>query len=236
MARRRDKRKRWVARKKANAAEERQTDREARIEKQAEILIKKRLEEQKKPTSHVEQATQCKPSGAKEDGHSTSKKSRVQSAPLRRPKEINETHIVKTTKYLGSGTFGICYLAFYRGMTVVVKELKSLKNSKTATDDAAAKRTKEELLYEADIIRKLGDHPGLPLLFGVCSRNQPYKLILQFHGEAQSSLTIARALHSKRITTKREWDVIVKMSAEALHHVHSMGFLHNDLKSNNIIC
>ncbi|KAK3741668.1 hypothetical protein QZH41_016248 [Actinostola sp. cb2023] len=135
----------------------------------------------------------------------------------------------------GSGTFGICYLAFYRGMTVVVKELKSLKNSKTATDDAAAKRTKEELLYEADIIRKLGDHPGLPLLFGVCSRNQPYKLILQFHGETQSSLTIARALHSKRITTKREWDVIVKMSAEALHHVHSMGFLHNDLKSNNIL-
>jgi serine/threonine protein kinase len=126
-------------------------------------------------------------------------------------------------------------MAFYRGMKVVVKELKIVKVTNLETDNEAAKRTKEELIYEAKVINKLGDHPGLPLLFGMCSRSQPFKLVLQFHGEGNISLTISRAPYSRKIVNKQEWGDILKKAADALNHIHSVGFLHNDLKCNNII-
>lgn len=40
-------------------------------------------------------------------------------------KQINPTEIVSANKFLGSGTFGTCHLAHYRGILVAVKEFKS---------------------------------------------------------------------------------------------------------------
>lgn len=42
-----------------------------------------------------------------------------------RVKQINPTEIVSANKFLGSGTFGTCHLAHYRGIFVAVKEFKS---------------------------------------------------------------------------------------------------------------
>ena len=42
-------------------------------------------------------------------------------------KEINPSLVVRTEKFLGSGTFGNCYLAYYRDLLVAVKEFKSVK-------------------------------------------------------------------------------------------------------------
>lgn len=65
---------------------------------------------------------------------------------------------------------------------------------------------REELIYEACIMTKLGDHPGLPLLFGVCSERAPYRIIMQFHGSQDgSSMTIANVLAKKQITDKATW-------------------------------
>jgi len=216
--RRKLKRKRWQEKKRAKAAEERQKDRERRIEERAKQLADEREKEKSKATP----------------SKNTSEERPAKKQRTSMLKEIDSNHVVRTQKHLGSGSYGSCFLAFYRGMTVVVKELK-VNIGKRETEQEAKDRTKTELIHEAQIITQLGDHPGLPLLFGICSNCTPYQLILQFHGDGINSITIAKALYSKAITKKKEWSKIIVDTAKALDHIHQVGFLHNDLKTNNVV-
>jgi len=77
--------------------------------------------------------------------------------PPRRPvdvqhrvKEINPSLVVWTEKFLGSGTFGNCYLTYYRDLLVAVKEVKSVK--KWTTNDL-----KKEVRQEARMITYLAE-------------------------------------------------------------------------------
>ena len=140
-----------------------------------------------------------------------------------------------TSVHLGSGSHGSCYLGVYRGIDVVVKELRVKQLQQESREDAKA-RVVQELIYEARILNKLGDHPGLPLLFGVCTESTPYRLVMQFHGDqGHSSLTISSMLSKKRRPDKMSWARIIVQTAEALARVHEKGFLHNDLKVNNVV-
>ena len=89
-------------------------------------------------------------------------------------KEINRALLkVDKTPKIGSGTFGNCYIALYRNeFRVVAKEIKRMESSK---------QTKEEVLREAAAIASIGDHWGIPHLFGVCTEQAPHYLVLQFH-------------------------------------------------------
>ena len=59
---------------------------------------------------------------------------------------------------------------------------------------------------------------------------------MQFHGNQDgSSLTIHSALSNKSIPDKMTWPRIIVKTAEALARVHEKGFLHNDLKSKNVV-
>ena len=59
---------------------------------------------------------------------------------------------------------------------------------------------------------------------------------MQFHREKEgNSLSISSALSKKTITDQATWTRIIVKTAKALAHVHNMGFLHNDLKSNNVL-
>ena len=110
-------------------------------------------------------------------------------------KEIPASHVILTRTCLGSGSYGACYLSTFRGMNVVVKSLH-IHEGKGENRNQAENRVRQELIYEARIVNKLGYHPCLPLLFGVCSEAPPFRLILQFHGDKKthSSLTISSAL------------------------------------------
>ena len=55
-------------------------------------------------------------------------KKRNEDKERRKFKEIDPSLVVRTTNFLGAGTFGSCYLAFYRDMVVAVKEFKERKN------------------------------------------------------------------------------------------------------------
>ena len=151
-------------------------------------------------------------------------------------KEISSDQIRRTAVHLGSGSYGSCYLALlYRSIRVVVKELR-VKQLQLESREEAEARVARELIYEARILNKLGDHPGLPLLFGVCTERAPYRLIMQFHGNQDgTSFTISTALSNKRIPDKMTWTRIIAKAAGALARIHEKGFLHNDLKSNNIV-
>jgi len=132
--RRRKERKREEARQ-ANIA-----DRRKRIEKEAARIVKEQQTQEARASRKQTRA----------DEH--------QDAPRKAPrlslgsvKEINHSQVILGEKQLGSGTFGSCYLGSYRGLDVVVKQLKVKKYSKETQEDAET-RVRKELIYEARII------------------------------------------------------------------------------------
>ena len=106
-------------------------------------------------------------------------------------KEMNPVKIVRTEKSLGSGTFGVCYLAYYRNITVAVKEYKMKSRS--------VDEVKRALLHEARMINHLGDHRNVPLLFGAVTKGEKLQLVTQFHGEKGKSVTLSTALKKKKL-------------------------------------
>ena len=164
---------------------------------------------------------------------------KVEKAPSRRSeetlqiagrREIDPSLVKKISdEPIGSGTFGNVFLAEYRGMKVAVKEMKGKDGSKKETE-----RCRQEVLHEANILMNLGDHPNLPFLFGICTKHQPFSIVLQFHGTGNKSLTLHKVLRNKMMNMKRTATVFKEL-AETLHYIHNKGLLHNDLKTNNVI-
>ena len=60
---------------------------------------------------------------------------------------------------------------------------------------------------------------------------------MQFHGDRENykSVTIHRALSSGTIFDRATWLDIIRKFASALVHVQDVGFLHNDIKANNVL-
>lgn len=127
-------------------------------------------------------------------------------------KEINPVEIVRTEKSLGCGTFGVCYLAYYRNITVAVKEYRMKSKS--------VDEVKRALLHEARMINHLGDHRNVPLLFGAVTKGEKLQLITQFHGEKGESVTLSKAFKKKKLD-KPQWLDILKRICEGLSHVHN---------------
>ncbi|XP_068742127.1 serine/threonine-protein kinase D-like [Montipora capricornis] len=114
-------------------------------------------------------------------------------------------------------------------MVVAVKELKVLGHSQQEIV-----QQRKEVIHEATIMLRLGDHRGLPLLFGIQSKVTPFRIIMQFHGINDKSLTIRRAVRKIKLSNE-EWKTVVDLVGRALQFIHSKGVLHNDLKGDNIL-
>lgn len=84
------------------------------------------------------------------------------------------------------------------------------------------------------MIGQLGDHRGLPLLFGVITKSLPLRLITQFHGQNKSYSTLHKVI-KKGTLDKPSWLGILKKIIEALDHMHKAGVVHNNVKSNNVV-
>lgn len=84
--------------------------------------------------------------------------------------------------FIGRGSFAVVKLQSFRGIKVAVKELLP----RTLLTD---------VLHESSILVKLS-HPYVPYLFGICTRKQAYKIIMQFEGISNSCkpLTLQEAL------------------------------------------
>ena len=241
--RRKNKKKRRDKRRKEEAKQARIEDRRRRLETQVERVIQERItsgelmrvsaEPADRPPSQTAKNTTSRKRAANTDSEEVPQK----AARLHGLKEIPASHVILTRTCLGSGSYGSCYLGMFHGMNVVVKSLH-VHEGNGENRQQAENRVRQELIYEARIVNKLGYHSYLPLLFGVCSEAPPYRLILQFHGDKKThnSLTISSAL-SKRtmLSDKVCWIEIIKKVASALKHVHEAGFLHNDVKSNNVV-
>ena len=186
-----------------------------RPELSATNKIRTVLESRGLPCEKVEKAPSCRPEKT------------LQTAGQR---EIDPSLVKKISdEPIGSATFGNVFLAEYRGMKVAVKETKGKDGSQKETE-----RCRQEVLHEANILINLGDHPNLPFLFGMCTKHQPFSIVLQFHGTGNKSLTLHKVLRKKMMNMKQTATVF-KDLAETLHYIHSKGLLHNNFKTNIIM-
>ena len=98
-----------------------------------------------------------------------------------------------------------------------------------------SKKTREEVWREASAITGIGDHWGIPLLFGFSTDRAPFYLVLQFHALRSESVTLFKAASEKVIQDVAMCANILKQTWKILMFIHERGFLRNDLKSNNVV-
>ena len=125
--------------------------------------------------------------------------------------------------YAGRGSFGIVKIQEFRGIQVAVKTFlpRSLKC---------------DVYHEASILQRLC-HPYLPLLMGICVIQQPFCIVMQFHGfRGLEASTIADQLMNRNHFTSHSWLLLVTQLLEAIHYLHEEAkILHNDIQCNNIL-
>ena len=96
-------------------------------------------------------------------------------------------------------------------------------------------------MYEAVIMTKVcSGHPNLPLFMGVYDHPEHQKplLITKFYSIAGKSCTLHQYLRQQLLShspTIQEWAQLLIGVCKGLEHIHDKGYLHNDLKADNIV-
>ena len=94
-------------------------------------------------------------------------------------------------------------------------------------------------INEAKTILEIPSHPCLPLLIGLCCELQPYLLVSKLYGNRQFGVMLcisAALVESKRQKELQlDWLSILYGIAEGLLHMHTNGFVHGNLQSDNVI-
>ena len=138
---------------------------------------------------------------------------------LHNPTDCDDT----SQTYIGRGSFGIVRIQIYRGIKVAVKELpRSLVN---------------DVHHEAEILAMFC-HLYLPLLFGIHTATQPYKIVMQYHSlhEGGKSTTLYDVLSTSKIHSEHTIVMLCIQLMEAVRYLHDdVKVLHDDLKCNNIL-
>ena len=136
---------------------------------------------------------------------------------------ISAHELQVTTQQLGEGCFGKCTVAIYKETYEVC--MKSLKGGLTA---------ESHLLQEARMLCKVSGHTHIPHCFGVCKSMMA--VVMSLHTVEGKSLTLEGAMHSNGNVMEKESGIkYLTQVATALSHVHNKGYLHNDVKGNNIV-
>ena len=137
--------------------------------------------------------------------------------------EVDSSMLVNISQkqcYAGRGSFRIVKIQAFRSIQVAVKMFlpRSLKC---------------DVYHEASILQRLC-HPYLPLLIGICVKQQPFCIVMQFHGfKGLEASTIADQLMKRNHFTSHSW---LTQLLEAINYLHEEAkILHNDIKCNNIL-
>ena len=123
--------------------------------------------------------------------------------------------------YIGRGSFAVAQLQIYQGLKVAVKRLLPF----TTCDK------------EAQVLSQLC-HPYLPYLFGVVISELPYRIIMQYHGFADKtmSVTLSDVLIDSTGLSHNMASMICAQLTEAVHYLqNNVNILRNDLKCNNVL-
>ena len=135
-------------------------------------------------------------------------------------KDPTDGEIHKET-YLARGCFGIVRLQEYRNMPVAVKEF--LPRSLAV-----------DVKKEACILASLS-HPYVPYLYGICTKKNPLRIVMQFHSVFGGVSTLEKELLVGRLLGTI-WIVLCAQLMEVIHYLHEeVGLLHNDIKGDNVL-
>eukprot|EP00112_Aurelia_sp_Birch-Aquarium-sp1_P001563 Seg117.3 transcript_id=Seg117.3/GoldUCD/mRNA.D3Y31 product="Tyrosine-protein kinase TXK" protein_id=Seg117.3/GoldUCD/D3Y31 len=129
---------------------------------------------------------------------------------------------------LGEGTFAIVHTMLYKRMYVAVKEYKE-------HHQFTLKTIKERVIREARTMISISPHESIPILFGLIIHSRPFCLVSQLCSRHNKCLTLLRLVRGKaeKLAEEELVSVLAKL-ADALHHLHVNGFVHNDLKLDNV--
>ena len=141
-----------------------------------------------------------------------------------RPDELKEIH----ADSIGNGVYGNCFLKEFKrfGITVVEKQL--IDNN-------------TDMLYKEALSMQKFSHRCIPMLLGVQLEKKPVSLVMQFIGQNNKSITVFKLLfdpqyeHQALEMSTKTWLRICYDITDALDHMHQRGYLHCDLKSNNVL-
>ena len=135
---------------------------------------------------------------------------------------------VEGESFLGEGTFATVSMMMYRKLPVAVKEYKELASY-------SINSMRNRAVKEAKTLINITPHYSVPLLFGVVLNARPFSLVMQLCTQHDSCVTILKVLRNNtENATDTEKLAILEKLALGLHHVHCNGFIHNDLKTDNV--
>ena len=145
--------------------------------------------------------------------------------PKTTPPELNRSLLSSPAEkvLLGEGTYGVTSFMYFNGnLPVAVKEFK-MNNI-------------YEIKKEAGVISDLQQqhHPNLPFILGVCVKERPYLMVTQFYGKAKKSFPLNKATE-RGVIQFVDIEKVFKQIVDAIHCVHEAGWLHNDIKANNVL-
>ena len=130
---------------------------------------------------------------------------------------------------LGKGTFGTVYMMMYKKNNVAVKKYR-MESHYSVTS------MRKRIINEALTLTNIPPHESIPLLFGIVIDRQPYYMVMQLCTRLNESLTLHKVLsRNDPKLTGTYWLVMIEKLSLALGHLHNAGYLHNDLKTDNIV-
>ena len=94
--------------------------------------------------------------------------------------------------------------------------------------------SERELIQEASVKHEIGDHPGVPFLYGVCVRDTHFMLVMQYCSQDGKVVTLSDAAGSQDLSNFPWLQILIRLT-EALIFIHKKGFVHNDLKGSNVL-
>ena len=87
---------------------------------------------------------------------------------------------------------------------------------------------------EAIVLLNMRPHISIPILYGVCYKKK--MLLMQFCGHHTKSLTVWKLITTNHTKfTKNEWNNYLFQILLAMKHIHDSGYLHNDMKEDNVV-
>ncbi len=146
---------------------------------------------------------------------------------------------------LGKGAYGEVSFQTYQGMAIAVKKYKNC--------------SKEDVVPELLTVLNIRPCMFLPIVYGVSTERKPFLMISKFYGSLStkrsttlqyylkkyshssakngnnSSCSFPAASTSNIRKNDRELLQVAENICEGLDHIHKCGYLHGDIKSNNIL-
>ncbi|XP_064091618.1 uncharacterized protein LOC135205184 [Macrobrachium nipponense] len=131
--------------------------------------------------------------------------------------EAEVVELLKEGKELGMGTYGTAYKVVHKGEVAVLK----VANSRLWSVKAAFRK-------EAKVLQALNGTGGAPLLFGTCSK--PAAILMEYCLGEEFFSFINDSKNSPSLALGILPDI-----ARKLHQIHMAGYVHVDLKTDNVM-